>query len=434
MDYEKQVRKEYLLDEISKFVSLKSGIIPVTRFSENSQPISCPKAVSIVKITNICKGSGIDLDPTTAMIKSLAEALERYALRYAKADKNFILYKKSAEELQSMDLTYFYPAYDLHEECVYKNNSNFYRINKKTKINWIPSIRFSDKKRVWIPEGLIYSRRYSSDYLKTLTSNGMSCSFFNSAVEDSILELIERDAFLYMWLGKSPGKEILLDEIHYKPLVKLIDKIDCKRKQINIAYQDTDTRIPYVFIIFKGQKKYNEPAFFITGSANTNIEIACYRALLGFIKLYSNFSTNCLFYKNLINKIRLSESFIIKNFSERTAYYTMYENFHKCAFLFNMKKQEKLSELYKKWNRDRKEKTLKSFLKGKNVFTVDVTPKEIKKTDIRVVRSYSPDLLDLDPSEATPFSFVFKKKRINNINKFFNRKINSFNLNPHCYT
>ena len=434
MSHLKNIRKEYLLDELSKFVSLKSGIIQTTNFYECSQEkLSCPMASSS-GVKNSSKGSGIDLDVSSAMVKSLAEALERYVLRFGTADKATILHDKSAEELKPMGLDFFYPDHDIYEDFVYKNNPRLQKITSKTKTNWVPAVRFSDKKRIWLPEDLIYRSQPKATTLKILSSNGMSCSFLDSAVEDSILELVERDTFLYMWLSKNTGEEILFDEIHYKPLADLIERIDSKKKQIKIAFQYTDTQLPYVFIVFKGQKKYNEPAFFITGSADTYIERACYRSILGFIKLYNQLSDYSLFYKDFERKIRYSKKFTINNFIDRTGYYTLYENFRKCEFLFNMKGQKKLSRLYRKWNTDEKDKALKNFLKAKKVFTANVTPKEVEKTDIRIVRSYSPDLLDLDISEATPFNFSFKKKRVEKINRLFNRKIKPVNTDPHCYT
>ena len=432
----KHIRKEYLLDELSKFVSFPSGIIQTTHFSDSRQTrLECPMAVSRVVKTN-SSGSGADLDAVSAMIKSLAEALERHSLRYAKANKDTVLYKKSIKDLKSMGYLCFCPKYDIHEDFVYRNNSRFKRITADLKTNWVPAKRFSDNQTVWLPEGLIYSSNYkiSAHILKALTTNGMSCSFFDSALEEAVLELAERDAFVYMWLSKNPGCEISFDEINYKPLKELIERIDCKRKQIKIAYNYTDTQIPYVFIIFKGEKKYDEPAFFITGNADVHIERGCYRAILGFISLYNVLTGKIAFYENIAKKVKSSEDFKIKNFTERTAYYTMYENFHRCKFLFDVKGPKKLSELSKKWNVDEKKPFLKGLLKDKDIFVVDVTPQEIKKTPLHILKAYSPDLLEIEAGEDLLYNSSFKRKRVEIINKALRRKTSGLNFDPHCYT
>ena len=93
-----------------------------------------------------------------------------------------------------------------------------------------------------------------------------------------------------------------------------------------------------------------------------------------------------------------------------------------------------LVRLSKQWNiKTGKKKLLKNLLKDKNVFIVDVTPREIIKTNVRIVRSYSPNLLDLTRDETTPLNSIFGKKRVNTLDKVFNRETHSLNFDPHCY-
>ena len=144
--------------------------------------------------------------------------------------------------------------------------------------------------------------------------------------------------------------------------------------------------------------------------------------MLEFIAIYNNSEG----LKRRVEKIKTTKDFKIKNFTDRTAYYALYENFHKCEFLFDVKGRRKLSELSKKWNIKRKEKVLKENLKDKDIFVVDMTPREIKKTNIRIVRSYSPDLLDLEADETALFNCSFKRKRIDKIDKIFKTKTKIF--------
>ena len=435
MNYIRHIRKEYLLDELSRFVSSKSGLIKTTFFlDEQNTFLQVPNARSIDS-KGFHHGFGLDLDVTTAMIKSLAEALERYALSCGRVN-GALLHKKSAEDLLSLCYSCFYPDYDVYEDFVYKN-PRFVRMTPKLKTDWLAVRRFSDNKMIWLQAGFMYCFHSPNNILKLPTSNGMSCSFFDSAVEDSILELVERDTFLYMWLSKSPGEEILFDRVHYPPLKELLELLDCKRKQIKVIYKYTDTRIPCIFVIFKGQKRYNEAAFFITGSADFDIERGCYRALLEFTAIYNVFFTTLTLHTNKAKKIREAGSdFIIKSFGDRMDFYIMYENFHKCGFLFNVSGYKNLSELSGKWKGDvgdGKEELLRSLLKGKDIFIADVTPKEMEKSEARVVRSYSPDLLDLEAGENFLYNSFFKKKRIDEIDKMFNKETKFLNSDPHCY-
>ena len=423
------IRKEYLLDEMSQFVSFKSEVIQRARFyKKSSRWIECAEARCSNE--NGYGGMGIDIDVSTAMVKSLAEALERYTIQYARANGIF-LYKKSMREMQSLGHLCFCSDYDIYEDYVYKNHPYLKKMTPDLKTDWVACRRFSDNKQAWLPASYIfhYHQNIWTTLLKKISTNGASCSFFDSAVEDAILELLERDTFLYMWFAKKSGEEILFDKVHYPPLKELLSRIDYRREQIKVIYKYTDTQIPCMFVLFKGRGKYNDPAFHITGSADTHIERGCYRALLEFVAVYNNNEN----YKIPGEKIKREKNFIIKKFRDRIAYYTLYDNFEKCEFLFDVRGTKKLSELSRKWSIDCKEETLRRSLKDKRIFFADVTPKEISKTSARIVKSYSPDLLDLDIEEDCPFNFSFKRKRVDLVDKFFNEKTKTLNKEPHCY-
>ena len=178
MDPIEAIRKEYLLDEMSRLVSSRSGIIQTTYFcADRENPIKCFKARSLNNKRNL--GTGIDIDMVTTMMKSLAEALERYTLIYARANGVF-LFKKSIKELKSMGYSCFYPDYDIYEDFVYESNPYLKQITPDLEIDWTASRRFSDNKLVWVPASYIHSHGQNiwTHILKKMTSNGMSCSFF----------------------------------------------------------------------------------------------------------------------------------------------------------------------------------------------------------------------------------------------------------------
>ena len=415
---------------MSQFVSSRFGLIEGTWFRKNLV-LECPMAVSSCKNRF---GSGTDLDFSTAMIKSMAEALERYTLS---AKERRVLYKKTLEELKALGYTCFYPDEPLYEDSVYENFPYCKTITLDRKTDWVATRRLSDNQMIWLPASLIYYNTHNTltNVLKSPTSNGMSCSFFHSAMEDSILELIERDTFLYMWLSQSPGEEIVFDKIQSNLLKELFERIDCKRRQIKIIYKYTDTKIPCIFILFKGKRIYNEPALIISAAADTDIERGCYRALIEFIQSYNSFFFN---WSSLIEKMkkRMARESPLRmtSFMDHAAFYAIYENFSKCEFLFHTAGQKKLSELHGKWNADKKrEELLKSGLKDKTVFIVDVTPIEIEKSHISITRAYSPDLMDLDYKEDQLFRASFKKKRIDMIDKLFDKKTGCLNSDPHCF-
>ena len=435
MDPVKYIKKEYLLDQMSQFVSSYFGLIERTWFRENLV-LKCPTAVSRVKCRHF--GFGTDLDFSTAVMKSMAEALERYTLKYfcPLKETSSIIYKKTCQEMETLGYTCFYPDDPFYEDFVYENFPFCKKIIPDLKTDWVATKRFLDNQLIWLPASLIYSNAHNTltNILKSPTSNGMSCSFFHSAVENSILELIERDTFLYMWLAKSPGEEIVFDKVSNPSLRELLSIINCKIKQIKVVYKCTDIKIPCVFILFKGRKKYNEPAFLIAGAADTDIERTCYRALLEFVQSYNSFFYKQFFLRDRIKKMASESSPKIGSFLDHTVFYAMYKNFCKCEFLFHVTGQKKLSELSEKWTESQKKtELLKSALKDKRVFIVDVTPIEIAKSHVYITRAYSPDLIDIDYRDDQLFRSSSRKKRVDMVDKTFGGKTDCLNSDPHCY-
>lgn len=425
----KHIKKEYLLDRMSQLVSSRFGIIQETYFRQNLI-FGIPMAVSH------CKGHiGIaaDLDFLTAMMKSIAEALDRYSLD---AKERHVLYKKTYKELKALGYKCFYPEEPFFEDFVYEKFSFCRQITSSVKTDWKAVTRLSDNQQTWLPASLIHYNAHKNftNVLKEPSSNGVSCSFFYSAIESSLLELIERDTFLYMWLSKSTGEEIILDKVSNPSLKELISRIGCKIKQIKFVYKYTDVQIPCVFVLFRGKQKYKEPAFSVGGAADTDIERACYRALLEFTQCYNSFFFYDSFFVEQTKKRKANKSLPISSFVDHFAFYAMYENFSKCEFLFHTAESKKLSELSKKWpGVQEKIKLLKSCLKDKRVFIADVTPIEIAKTHISITRAYSPDLMDIDSRDDQAFSSSFRKKRVDTIDKIFKRRTERLNTDSHCF-
>lgn len=429
MNPAKHIKKEYLLDQMSRLTSSRFGLIDRTLFRRNLA-LELPTALSYCG-KNV--GSAADLDSLTAMMRAIAESLERYALN---AKERNVLYKKTYKELKALGYQYFYPEYPFFEDFVYKKFPFCKTITPEIKTDWTAVKRLSDNQLIYLPASLIYYNNHKTltNVLKHPSSNGMSCSFYPSVVEGSLLELIERDTLLYMWLAKSPGEEIILDKISNPPLRELIQRLECKIKQITMLYKYTDTRIPCVYVFLRGKKKYSEPAFLISAAADTDIERACYRSLLEFVQAY-NFFYQPFVFEKIIKRMKSQADPKMTSFIDHAVFYTLYENFSKCEFLFHTAGEKKLSELAEKWPPapQEKMKLLKNCLKDKRVFIADVTPVELVKSPICVTRAYSPDLMDLNYRDDQAFSSSFRKKRVDTIDKFFKKRTERLNTDPHCF-
>ena len=77
--------------------------------------------------------------------------------------------------------------------------------------------------------------------------------------------------FLYMWFAKSPGEEIIFDEVHYEPLKQLLYIIGYKMKRIKVIYKYTDTKIPCLFVSFLNAVKNMMNWLFLYPAVRTQI-------------------------------------------------------------------------------------------------------------------------------------------------------------------
>jgi thiazole/oxazole-forming peptide maturase SagD family component len=166
-------------------------------FAKYSDPDECS-----IKPHLDCWTCGRDENSDMAKIKTVAEAVERYASSQISIDSTWDSYEKITSAVHPNDL--------IQISSKRLNKINWLkRFDKSSKYLWVNGYEYFTKKRVKILSDLVYYPYYPN-YLSVCTASSTGVAThqsIDSAVKSAVLELIERDAFVIHWLlEKSPNK------------------------------------------------------------------------------------------------------------------------------------------------------------------------------------------------------------------------------------
>ena len=189
------------------------------------------KGYEVSANNSISGGSGISFTSKyQALLKCLCECIERFCnLRFNRID---ILYSAYSNLRKNSLDTY-----------IYINNSEI----REKKLGWINGVDFLDNKSCYLPAQLIYLG-YPIKKEVRLTSSistGAAGGFdHETTLLRGIYEIIERDAFMTIYLNKISAKRIDIDKIKNKTIQKILDK--CQRYNLELYLFDitNDIEIP----------------------------------------------------------------------------------------------------------------------------------------------------------------------------------------------
>jgi len=330
-------------------------------------------SVDIAKLNNLNSdftsgGLGIDEDIDIAVIKSFAEAIERFSLG---CHDSLPITKRSFKEISSKEYCYKYTDYK--SNYVTKTDSTLDTV-KLTGINTTKGIQW--------PAGQIYISYNKSMAFMQTTSTGVAAHTETDLIKVSgLLEVIERDAV--MLNHYLPTKLTMINPTTLPIDTKLQKELN-KSFQIKVFQLTYDIDVPiYLCLLINESKK----TYGIGASAGLNSKKAITKALHEAI-FTENYS------KHLIH-LKVNNPLKIK---------ALYEH-----FLFYQ--EENLKNLITQYSADEvvnytpKSTTISRILNSmkeqqRNVYCVDVTPKAIKTTNFRIQRIIVPKSIDIIKKEA----------------------------------
>jgi len=148
-------------------------------------------------------GSGVSMDPDRALMKAIGESVERYcSAQYDKSQLPLSSFEMLAENAVSPE------AFALYSQRQYDEPGfPFARMDLKTPLRWVPGHSLVTEKETLVPAAFVYVP-YQFDppnepAVNNPISTGQACGpDLNGAIYKSILEVIERDAFMITWQNR----------------------------------------------------------------------------------------------------------------------------------------------------------------------------------------------------------------------------------------
>jgi len=195
-------------------------------------------------------GAGGDYERDKAVLKALAETLERYCSTIYR-EEQFIW--AAAEELED--------AFDLDTIPVCSDEEVAHPLcpirkpNKQEKIRWVRGVSLTHGKPVWVPAVMVYLYiPYKNDAERFWLPISTGCAIHTSyeqALINGILEVIERDAISLTWLHKLPLMRIEFDIESLSPWAQAYMRENEKYPYVKTYYFNatTDLGIPTIYSV-----------------------------------------------------------------------------------------------------------------------------------------------------------------------------------------
>jgi len=329
-----------------------------------------------------CGGKG--LTECEAMIGAVGEAIERYsASRFRLADLLRSPLSGNGENfLDPRTLC-------LYEENQYgRKNFPFVRFDPSQPHLWTRGRWLDNGQTVWVPALMTFYNfpDEADDLFCQITSNGLAAGIgLQDASLRSVLELVERDAFMISWLCRRPGRRLIIDDSLDQAAREVVAQLEECGAQLELYLLDAGLNIPVVACLGLGDGRC-WPGLTVTSAAHLSPRIAVRNAILehGYSGLYLR---HLLHHRKHAIPVA-PEQLRSWNFLDHGLFYLPVERAAACDFLrsdvdeaASLRSLEEPTEL----SLDHCSKRLT--LAGVRVAIVDVTAPDVAQSPFRVVRA-----------------------------------------------
>ncbi len=223
-----------------------------------------------------CSGSGFSY--SDAELHALMESVERYS--NMTIDKSSLLYASfkdtTNEVVNPKDLI-------LYSEKQYQRSGFKYsRFSNESVIPWVYGYDLFNGKRVLIPADFVYYPPMRENPLVQETSNGAAAHInIVDAILNGLYEVVERDAFLIMWLSKISRPVVDISNCYdidssFMELIKFIN--NSHGMEVKIVDLTNDVEIP-VFLAACYNRNDRYPGLIVGLGCHFNPKTAIQKAL-----------------------------------------------------------------------------------------------------------------------------------------------------------
>lgn len=365
------------------------------------------------------KGGGASQDQSSAKMKAIGEALERYC---GSKIPNAI-FRKTYEEIKNKALNPRKLIY--FQNFQYSKNFSYARLKRVTPIGWVKGYSLTEKKYLYIPAFVVYLgyNRFTPNepHFMPTSSNGLALSTsLEKATIKGIFELVERDAAMVTWYTKRIIPRLNLKYVKSPKLIDLRNKIRSEGLLIAVCISTIDVPIPSAIgIIYDNKKTIPYASFGL--ATETNLEEAAIKSLEEALMI-----RNTLEILQTKKKVKEVPPTSVKNLLDHVIFYALPSRQKYWNFLLKgpLAPPELLRRKYgfKEENEfECFENLISLFRKQKRqTIRVTMTNRIVKDMGYHVVRTLIPDLQPIDLDFNSRFwgtrrlyKFIRKRKQIN---------------------
>jgi len=251
------------LKKAARLISSKTGIISKLEFvslepGEPSVFYSKGTPVDYSFITGykaLNFGAGVSMDPERAAIKAVGECVERYCSSlYEESD--LVLANQNELNGDSIDLQDLALFSSRQYE---KPDFLFPRLTPDSSLHWAQGYSLSRDKPIWIPASLVFLP-YLYDRTEPIfhrqISTGLACGpNLPAAIYRGMLEIIERDSFMIVWLNRLSCPTLDLEGIDDPVIKELLEQIKMLPIDCHIKVMTLDIKATAILALFEKESR-----------------------------------------------------------------------------------------------------------------------------------------------------------------------------------
>jgi ribosomal protein S12 methylthiotransferase accessory factor len=356
------------------------------------------------------EGSGASLDRDRAMVKALGESVERYCAAFQPPDLPLL----TADEIRQPALGPSDFALFSAEQFVHPGFP-YVPFTSKTPTKWVTGQSLKDGRDVQVPAPFVYLP-YTRHPLEPRICPGISTGLAAggsriAATWSALCEVVERDAFMSVWLRRLATPELDLKTLPAGPERELLDILEAAGARCRVRWLTQDVEIPVFLVILEGDGHRMPHAIVLAGGAAhaqprralfLALEEACL-SLYGMNRIAAKFGS----------KVRSLDVAQLTSLAlQSVAYATRPEFKSACAFLLEKPQStvslDALTERFLPRRGDGPAAVLSTW--AERAAVVECTTPDVADIGVHVVRVLVPGLLPLNHNHAIRYLGAMEKR------------------------
>jgi ribosomal protein S12 methylthiotransferase accessory factor len=325
--------------------------------------------------SHIVAGASVD-DESAALYATLAEGLERY-LWFTQKDYFVKPMRASTSDMEKRGRSFISPERFVSFTQEQRDASAELKLDPQAKYVWIQSTSLIHNKKIFVPAQIAsaairpLAEISKEPLIRMQTTNGLATwSTREGALLRGALEIIERDAYMIMWLNQLTMPRISLAALRGKSssLDSLLERCERYRLKVHAIHMTTDAPTHAVCVVLEDESGHI-PKFAFGLKAHRSLTTTVEKALIEGLRAYRS----CYKYFASGNTWDPSTPLDTIGHRERMYYWGSGENASRLEFLIRGKEIKQESAV---WENDTEEQHLKRLLdwcRSKNYECVSVS-------------------------------------------------------------